>query len=564
MGFGISRYWNLKMARPNDWDFRAKEKMKMKAHFRGQFIFLAAIMLFVAGVGNAQTYSGQAYAVSAKVEVFNQPVVTTAVTDTGDLPNAGGNISLTSVGVNLPGGIVSVGSSNSSTSGGPAPGMTSQSAASVNNLNVGLLGAGITADAVSSTTSCACPGPLRLGNSVITNLVIAGNTILVTGDANQTITINLSNSRVLTVVINEQILLPRSITVNALHITLADPLGLTTTNVIVASARSGLNCLQTPTFSIYSGRGTGVRLREASLLTGDITTIVSDTGPLPTQGGDITSTTTGAGLAPILSTGVVVANTSGGIPGGNENTSQSDARVNNLQLTVLNSLPILPDVLNLTATVIESDTQCQCSLGIPTCTGDSTLVGLNVRVLGIVIPVVIDFTPNQTINIPVLGLGNITLIINEQFSAGPGDITVNALRVQIDVLPAILLATDIVIAHSHSDIVCGLLPSSANSSIAGRVTNGFGRAIPRTIVTVTDMQGVVRTALTNSFGHYQVEGLRTAQNYIVEPRAKGYEFVPITVTLNDDLIDVDFSPTSSPSSSPKKESSSPSSSEKKE
>ncbi len=503
-------------------------------------------MLVVAGVGNiyAQTYSGQAYAASVTVDVLGNPVVTTAVTDTGDLPIAGGNISLTSVGVNLPGGVVTVGASNSSTSGGPAPGTSSQSAASINNLNVGILGAGITADAVSSTTSCTCPGPVRLGNSVIANLVIAGNPIIVTGEPNQTITLNLAGSRVLTVVINEQILLPRTITVNALHITLEDPLGLTTTNVIVASARSGINCLVTPTFSIYSGRGTGVRVRQFSALTGDISTIVSDTGPLPTQGGDITASTTGAGLAPLLSTGVVEANTSGGIPGGNENTSQSDTSVDDLEVTVVNILG--PNVLNLTANVIESETLCQCSLGVPTCTGDSTLVGLNVTVLGLNVPIVISGAPNQTVNIPVLGLGNVTLIINEQVSAGPGDITVNALRIQIAVLPTILLDTNIVIAHSHSDIVCGLLPSAANASISGQVRDGSGRAIPRTTIVVTDMEGQARTALTNNFGYYRVESLRAGQNYIVQAQAKGYEFVPITVTLTDDLTDIDFLPTASP------------------
>lgn len=520
--------------------------MKMKKHLT-QLLFIAAVMLVVAVVGNiyAQTYSGQAYAVSATVEVLGNPVVTTAVTDTGDLPIAGGNISLTSVGVNLPGGIVSVGSSNSSTSGGPAPGTSSQSGASVNNLNVGILGAGITADAVSSTTSCTCPGPVRLGNSVITNLVIAGNPIIVTGEPNQTITINLAGSRVLTVVINEQILLPRSITVNALHITLEDPLNLTTTNVIVASSRSGINCLVTPTFSIYSGRGTGVRLRQFSALTGDISTIISDTGPLPTQGGDITSTTTGAGLAPLLTTGVTVANTSGGVPGGNQNTSQSDTSVDNLGVTVAN-LPLLPDVLNLTATVIESETQCTCTLGVPTCTGDSTLVGLNVAILGANVPIVISGLPNQTINLPVLGLGNITLVINEQVSAGPGDITVNALRISIGILPSLLVDTNIVIAHSHSDIVCGLLPSAANASISGQVHDGSGRAIPRTTIVVTDMEGQVSTAVANNFGYYRVEDLRTGSNYIVQALAKGYEFVPMTVTLNDDLTDIDFIPTASP------------------
>jgi hypothetical protein len=518
--------------------------MKMKEHLK--LLFIAAFMLIAAGVGSisAQTYSGQAYTVGLTVDVLNQPLITTNVTDTGDLPNAGGNISLTSVGVTLPGNIVTVGSSNSSTSGGPAPGTISQSAASINNLNVGILGAAITADVVSSTTSCTCPGSVRTGNSVITNLQIGGVPVVIDGTPNQTIVVALSGSRVLTVVIDEQILQPRSITVNALHITLEDPLALTTTNVIVASARSGINCLASPLPDLYSGRGTGIRLDQGSLLLPRLSTIVSDTGWLPTPGGTVTTTTTGAGVSPILSTGVVTSHTEGGLPA---DTSESSSQVDNLGVDL--GIPILGNVLSLTADVVSSNTQCQCSLVTPTCTGDSNLVGLVVAVLGLEVNVPLDFPPNFVLvdlDLP-LGLGHLRIVVNEQFSAGPGDITVNALRIQLGVVDDLLVDTDLTVAHSHSDIVCGLGPSAANASISGQVHNGSGRTLPRATVVVTDLQGRVKAAITNSFGHYRVDDLRSGGTYIVHALAKGYEFEPITVSLTDDLTGIDFTPSSSPS-----------------
>jgi hypothetical protein len=541
----VSAYLDIEIGKlAQNFGISSEEKMKMKANFR-QLVFLAAVMMIAVSAVSAQTYSGQAYAAGVTVDVLNQPRVTTNITDTGDLPNTGGNISLTSVGTNLPGNIVTVGSSNSSTaSGGVNPNFTSQSAASINNLNVGILGAGITADVVSSNTSCNCPGEVRTASSTITNLRINNVLIGVVPNETQTITLNLSGSRVLTVVINERIFLPRSVTANALHITLEDPLGATRTEVIVASARSGINCLIVPQPNLYSGRGTGVRLDQGSLLLPRLSTIISDTGWLPTPGGSITTTTTGAGLSPILSTGVVTSSTEGGIPAA---TSESSSQVDNLAVDL--GIPVLGNVLSLTADVVQSDTQCQCSLAVPTCTGDSDLVGLTVAVLGAEINIPLDFAPNfvlVNINLP-LGLGTLRVVVNEQFSAGPGDITVNALRIQLGVVSQLVVDTDLTVAHSHSDIVCGIAPSAATASISGRVLDVFGRPIPRVNVNVTDIEGNTAMARTNNFGYYTVGNLRTGQIYIVQPNAKGFEFEAITVSLSDDVSGIDFIPSSQPS-----------------
>lgn len=490
----------------------------------------------------SQTYNGQAFAVSAKVTAAAQPVVTTAIADTGDLPTAGGNISLTSVGVTLPGGLVSVGSSTTSTAGGPAPGSLSQSTASVNNLNIGIPGAAITAAVVSSTTSCSCPGSVSTGSSTITNLVIAGNPITVTGEANQSVVLALSGSRTLTVVINQQLVWPRSITVNALSITLQEPVIATSTQIVVASASSGINCLTPAVTNVFTGRGTSVRLKQATALLGDISTIISDTGPLPTVGGDVTSTTTGAGITGLLSTGVTVSRTSGGLPGGNADTTQSDSEVDNLSVTVANTLPFLPSVLALNASVVRSETQCVCTLAMPSCTGSSTLTGLNVSVLGVNVPITITGLPNQIVNITVPGgLGNITLTINERSSAGSGDLTVNALRIQLDLLPTLLVATNIVVSQSHSGIFCAVQPTSAQVSVSGRVITKEGQGLRNANVTLADSDGnILQVVRTGGFGYFNFDGVEVGRSYVLSVNSKQYSVEPVLINVMDEINNIEL------------------------
>ncbi len=500
------------------------------------------VLVFAAGEAAAQTYSGQAYAVGLSSEIAGVKQLTTNVTDTGDLPNAGGNISLTSVGVGLPGGIVTVGSSNSTASAGIPGGNvnSSQSTASVNNLSVGLLGNTITADAVSSSTSCICPGQVPSGNSVITNLRINGAFVTIDGTPNQTIQILLGGGELLTVVINERIILPRSITVNALHITLEDPLNLTRTDVIVASARSGINCLIAPSLDLYSGRGTGVRLVQGSATIPHLSTIIADTGWLPTPGGSISTTTAGLGLSPILTTGTATSATEGGSPAG---TSASEARVEELGVFIGQPTILLPDLLMLSADVIESETECSCSLSVPTCSGDSNLVGLTASVLGIPVTIPLDFPPNTVlVDLDLTGILTLRIIANEQQSAGPGDITVNALHIELGVISGLLVNTDIIVAQSHSDIVCGIGPSSSEVSLSGRVLNEWDQGIGHVTVRVMDSTGNTHIALTNPMGYFVIKGLRAGEVYIVEANSKRYIFDPITLNMDDDIGNFEIRP----------------------
>src|SRR5690606_31595119 len=120
-----------------------------------------AFMLSAAGASNAQTYSGQATAARVTTTVVAQPGVTVAVADTGELPSTGGNITLTSAGVNVPPPLT-VGSSNVSAIGN---GLATQSIASIDNINIGLLSNAITASAVSATANAGCPSEVLSGSS---------------------------------------------------------------------------------------------------------------------------------------------------------------------------------------------------------------------------------------------------------------------------------------------------------------------------------------------------------------------------------------------------------------
>jgi hypothetical protein len=501
---------------------------------------LFTILLFSAASASAQTFSGEAAAVKTTVTVPLLPVLTTAINDTGPLPSAGGSINLASAGATVP-NIIAISDSTVSTSGS---GLTSQSTASVDSLDTQIGPFSpllrVRAGVVSSTTLCSCPARTCTGSSSITDLRIGtaggGTVITVTGAPNQSVAAVVVGTVTLNITINEQIISPGSITVNALHINLTDSLTGTSTDIIVSSAHSDITCAISPLTPFYSGRATGIRSSVRTLpLSALVTTIVSDTGFLPTSGGAITASTASATLPGLLTSGTVTSNTFGGLAGAptsNVNSSLSNSTVQNLQVTALGALGLV----TIDATVVSSNTLCTCSFGIGTCTGGSQVVALTVTALGI--PVVINVTgaPNQGVVLP-LGLGGI--IINEQFGVGTESVTVNALHINLNVLG--VAGTDIVIAHSHSDIDCGSIgPTAALASVSGQVLNSERQGIPNAIVSFSNSDGETFSGRTNQFGFFKVAGLPAGESYIANVRAKGYSFISQVVTVEDDIVDLNF------------------------
>ncbi len=85
-------------------------------------------------------------------------------------------------------------------------------------------------------------------------------------------------------------------------------------------------------------------------------------------------------------------------------------------------------------------------------------------------------------------------------------------------------------------------PTSASVTVSGRVMRADGQGIPRALVTFTDSSGSIRTALTNPFGYYSVEGLRAGESYVATAKHKGFEFAPQVVTLVDSIEGFNFTP----------------------
>ncbi|MGI8786426.1 MAG: beta strand repeat-containing protein [Pyrinomonadaceae bacterium] len=85
-------------------------------------------------------------------------------------------------------------------------------------------------------------------------------------------------------------------------------------------------------------------------------------------------------------------------------------------------------------------------------------------------------------------------------------------------------------------------PTAAGVMLGGRVTIGKGRGISKAIVTLTDADGVTRTALTNPFGYYRFEDVPAGETYIISARHKQYRFSPTSqiINANENFADINF------------------------
>ena len=92
--------------------------------------------------------------------------------------------------------------------------------------------------------------------------------------------------------------------------------------------------------------------------------------------------------------------------------------------------------------------------------------------------------------------------------------------------------------------VQGPMPAVAsNVSISGRVTNASGMGQGNVKISITDASGVSRSAaVTSSFGYYQFDNLVGGGTYTITVLSKRYTYAPLTLTVNENLSNVDFVP----------------------
>jgi hypothetical protein len=95
---------------------------------------------------------------------------------------------------------------------------------------------------------------------------------------------------------------------------------------------------------------------------------------------------------------------------------------------------------------------------------------------------------------------------------------------------------------SSSSFVISLTPSASNISISGRVLDNYGRGVRGATVRAFDAEGNLKTAMTNIFGFYMIEGLPGGRGYTLEVRSKGLTFGQRFVFGDGDLTGIDLMP----------------------
>ena len=211
---------------------------------------LMSVALMTGGLlvqADSTRFSGQATVVRATVAGL-QPIV---LADTGPLPEAGGAQEATLLEYPVAGlpdplnGALHAQVLHAST---VAQGKQSESEASVANLDLSLSGNAISADFLMARARAECQGGSASvsGSSQIAALTVNGQNVVVSGQPNQTVAVGP-----VTVVINEQqAFVDRDfgdITVNALHVTVRDPLtGALLADVVISSAHADIMCAGPP------------------------------------------------------------------------------------------------------------------------------------------------------------------------------------------------------------------------------------------------------------------------------------------------------------------------------
>jgi hypothetical protein len=272
----------------------------------------------------------------------------------------------------------------------------------------------------------------------------------------------------------------------------------------------------------YGGRSIGVA---ATVNNGTPSNYVfADTGQLPPAGGNITISAPSSFISNLMTTGVLTASTSGALK-----SSQS--------VTVANDVLISIGGVAIRANRVTANSGCICCPGVGdgTCGGSSTFNGLTITdQAGTVTNVSVTGQPNQVVNLPN-GVGTLTL--NQQTTAN-GSITVNGMRVDASANGTVYT---LVVASSSSSIQClNLNPTPSDVTVSGRVLDRSGRPISRASVSLTDGNGAVRTATTNTMGYFSFAEVEAGTSVVLQASARGYSFNAKVVTVGEEDTVVDI------------------------
>lgn len=89
------------------------------------------------------------------------------------------------------------------------------------------------------------------------------------------------------------------------------------------------------------------------------------------------------------------------------------------------------------------------------------------------------------------------------------------------------------VTTNGSFIRLGSTASGAN--VSGQIRSPNGRGISATQVILTDADGAIRQAQTNSFGYYRFDDIPAGETYIISVRHKRYVFVPQVINVGENI-----------------------------
>jgi Carboxypeptidase regulatory-like domain len=83
-------------------------------------------------------------------------------------------------------------------------------------------------------------------------------------------------------------------------------------------------------------------------------------------------------------------------------------------------------------------------------------------------------------------------------------------------------------------------PTAASVTVSGRVFTPSGAGLRNAVVTMTDMQGNLRSVRTTTFGYFRFEDVEAGGTYIFNVQSKSFQFAPQVVSVMEDISELNF------------------------
>jgi len=97
-----------------------------------------------------------------------------------------------------------------------------------------------------------------------------------------------------------------------------------------------------------------------------------------------------------------------------------------------------------------------------------------------------------------------------------------------------------IFGYGRVDAFSAFVAAVPNFPVDGRVVTSEGQGLRNAIVSITDVNGIRRTATTSSFGNYRLENVKGGETYLLGVSSKRYRFASRFVEVSGNLSNVDF------------------------